>query len=207
LALDRTLDPTLRTAMQHRVNSFSVNPLEVSPKKEFQAALQRYDFLQAAAIHENGPLLRRLERDRRSELARFEATKPQQIRGGIFHYASFGLYTRRDNGDDFLQRLARFRQVNDALGFLDTAAAAGTQPEVAYDSIRIQSAVAELSSLLPEIESPATRMRAEQTIQKLQSLSADSELRAECLAALDALHGTATASGIWEGSGTPETLR
>jgi hypothetical protein len=207
LALDRTLDPSLRTAMQQRVNSFSVNPLETAPSKELLAAVQRYDLLQEAARSEDSPLLHRLEKDRRNELARFEANKSEQARDGIFHYATFGLYTPRAKGDDFLERLDRCRRVDYNLTFLDGLEAAGTQPEVAYDPVRIQRAVSQLTALLPEIDSRATRQHAEQTLEKLQGLSSDSQLKAQCLTALDFLHGTATASGIREGSGTPETLR
>jgi hypothetical protein len=207
LALDRTLDPSLRTAMQQRVNSFSVNPLETAPSKELLAAVQRYDLLQEAARSEDSPLLHRLEKDRRNELARFEANKSEQARDGIFHYATFGLYTPRAKGDDFLERLDRCRRVDYNLTFLDGLEAAGTQPEVAYDPVRIQRAVSQLTALLPEIDSRATRQHAERTLEKLQGLSSDSQLKAQCLTALDFLHGTATASGIREGSGTPETLR
>ena len=86
---------------------------------------------QGLAIDENTlyPLLRRLERDRRSELARFEATKPQQIRGGIFHYASFGLYTRRDNGDE-----SRPSQIGRQLHCTKLLAISGRRPPLGRDA-------------------------------------------------------------------------
>ena len=45
LALDRNVDANLRAAMQLRMKSFGVNPLETSAQKELQAALERYDRL------------------------------------------------------------------------------------------------------------------------------------------------------------------
>ncbi len=172
LSLDKTLDPSLRTAMQKRVYSFSVNPLESTTKKEFQAAAQRYQFLLAAAGDENSSLYRRVWQDRRSELARFDATKSQQVRADFFHYSTFGLYTRRDQAQDPLQRLARYRQVDDYTNFLESLEASGTPPEVAYDASRIKLAVAKLAILLPGIDSALVRARAEQSMQTLRELSA-----------------------------------
>ncbi len=201
LQLDKDLDPTLRASMLKRVNTFSVNPLEASAKNEFQAAVKRYDLLQA------NPPLRRLQKDRRAELARFEARPSQQVRADIFHFATFTLYTRRAQGEDVLDRLALYRAVDWDLGFLDKLSVAGTPPEVAYDSTLIRGTVSELALLLPDIKTPTIRARAEEAIKKLQNLSADSQLRAQCLEALDSLNGTTTASGLGEGSGSPATLR
>jgi hypothetical protein len=109
LALDKTLDANLRAAMQRRVDSLAVNPLETSPQREMRAALERYNVLQVSAANEDSHMSRRLEKDRRGELARFEATKSQQFRYSFFHYAALGLYTHRANDEDFLALLSRRR--------------------------------------------------------------------------------------------------
>jgi hypothetical protein len=207
LALDHSLDSSLRGAMQQRVNAFSVNPLETSAQSELRAALRRYDHLLAATGEKDGPLAKRLEKDRRGELARFEAGNAQQVRLGILHYATFSWYSPRAAGDDFLARLDKCRQADYYLTFLDGLAAAGTQPEVAYDRARIQQAISDLTSLLPEMEAPGRKQHAEQTIERLHALSADTELRAECAAALDSIRDPAPFSGVEEGSGSPETFR
>jgi hypothetical protein len=213
LALDHGLDSNLRTAMQQRVNSVSVNPLETSPQKEMRAALQRYDLLRAAASDQNSAFAHRLDKDRRIELARFQASKFQEVRGGIFHFATFGLYTRRAKGGDLVEKLDRYRHVEYFLNFLDSLAAAGTQPEVAYDSVHIQKAVSELTALLPGIESQTTRLHAEHTLERLDSLSLDPELSTQFRVALDSIRQPALVpagggkAAVAEGSGTPETLR
>jgi len=181
LSLDKTMDADLRSAMQKRVYSFSVNPLESTTKKEFQAATKRYELLTAAAANEHSSLYRRLEKDRRSELARFEATKAQQVRADIWHYSSFGLYTRRDQGDDALQRLARYRQIDYYTNFLEGIEASGTPPEVAYDAFRIRSAVAKLSLLLPDVDSASVRQRAEQSMHTLRESSLGGSVSSEAL--------------------------
>jgi hypothetical protein len=197
LALDQNLDSGLRAGMQRCVDSLAVNPLETSPRSEMPAALQRYNVLQAAAASEDSPLSRRLERDRRSELARFDSSKTGQVRDGVFHFATLGVYTRRaKNSQDVLARLDQRRRAEYYLNLLDTISAAGTQPEVAYDSSRIKTAVTQLSGLLPEIKAHGMREHAERTIEKLRGLSHDFEVKAECLAALDSMrqNGQTTAS-------------
>jgi len=214
VALDKNLDPNLRAAIQRRVDSLAVNPLETSPQSEMQAALERYDMLQASAANENSQISRRLEKDRRSELARFEASKSQLFRDSVFHYATLGLYTHRTSDSDFLTTLEKRRQLEYFLGFLDGLAAAGTQPEVAYDSYRIKSAVVQLSALLPEIPAldSETRDHARRTIERLNGLSADSDLKAEFLAALTSirqsgdLSATAASAAGMEGSSSSEAL-
>ncbi len=168
LALDHTLDPDLRSAMQKHVYTFSVNPLESSARNEFIAAQRRYNLLLVS------PMVRRLQNDRRAELARFEATRSQQVRADILHYVTIGLYTRRAKGEDVSERLARYRRVDSYLAFLDRVEAPGTPPEVAYDVARINAAVSGLNQLLPGIDSPATRERAQRAIERLQNLSATS---------------------------------
>lgn len=205
LALDKTLDPELRAAMQHRVDSLAVNPLETSPKREMEAALKRYDLLEAAVANDNGAIASRLEKDRRRELARYEESQSRDVRNDVFHYLSFGMYTHRSRDVDFLDALDKYRQAEAYLDFLDGLAAAGTAPEVAYDSSRIRDAVVRLKALLPELKSRDTQVHAERTLARLGGLSGDLDLRAECAAALDSM-GSST-SGALKGSGQTETLR
>jgi hypothetical protein len=191
--------------MRQRVRSLAVNPLEAATQHEMQAALQRYDVLEAAAANENSKMAWRLNKDRRAELARFEARKGAQVRDGIVHAATFGLYTQRAAADGFAERLEEYREVDYYVNFLDGLAAAGTPPEVAYDSERIRFALVQLSVLLPDLRTGDLRERAAHSIEKLRGLSADTELRAECTVALDSLSGTRASS--LEGSGKTETLR
>jgi len=205
LALDKSEDPSLLTAMRQRVRSLAVNPLEAATQHEMQAALQRYDLLEAAAANENSKMAMRLNKDRRAELARFEAHKGEQVRGDILHVATFGLYTQRAADAGFSARLEEYREVDYYVRFLDGLAAAGTRPEVAYDSARIRFALVQLSVLLPDLKTSALRERASHSIEKLRGLSADADLRAECTVALDSLSGTRASS--LEGAGKMETLR
>ena len=147
----------------------------------------------------------RLDKDRRGELARFEANKGAQVRDDVLHVAALGLYTHRAADDGFAEPLEEYREVDYYLSFLDGLDAAGTQPEVAYDSSRIRYALAQLHVLLPDLKASDIRDRAARTIEKLRALSEDTDLRAECTEALDSLSGARVEA--FEGLGKTETLR
>jgi hypothetical protein len=205
LALDKNLDPPLLNAMQRDLGSLAVNPLETATEREMEAALHRYDLLEAAAANENSKMAKRLEKDRRGELARFEAKKSGQVRDDILHVATLGLYTDRASDNGFSELLEEYREVDYYIGFVDGLTDAGTPPEVAYDSTRIRYALVQLSVLLPDLKNSAIRDRASNAIEKLRGLSVDTDLKAECTAALDSLTGTRVEA--LEGSGQTETLR
>jgi hypothetical protein len=190
LALDKSLDPALLSAMQQRVGSLAVNPLETATQREMHAALERYDLLEAAAASDRSKMAARLDKDRRAELARFGANRGEQIQSDLLHVATLGLYTHRAPELGFSELLEEYREVDYYLSFLDGLDAAGTQPEVAYDSSRIRYALMQLSVLLPDLKNSGMRERAAHTIQTLRGLSGDDELRAECTVALGSLNGT-----------------
>ncbi len=184
LALDRQLDPALRQEMQRRVDSLALNPLEAAPAREFAAARARYARLQAEC-GENGKLAARLDKQRRYELAYFAESKKAKITEDILHHATLGLYTHRARKTPAnLETLDADRRVENRLQLLDSLAAAGTEPEVAYDASRIHAAVAELTALLPAIRSSDVRAHAAATLLRLKDLSGDERLRADCLSAL-----------------------
>ena len=179
LAMDQTLNPTLRGEMEARVNSLAMNPLDVSPVRQMELAAARYQLLLAEA-NQGGRLQARVDKSRRAELARDEATRFQAIRAGVLHEMSLGMYTRRVKPDaENFVLVDRYRRAQYQLAFLDRLAARGTQPEVAYNSALIQKSVTELSTLLPQVDSSELRVHAEATLRRLQELSRDTALQAD----------------------------
>ena len=138
-------------------------------------------------------------------MERFEASKSRRLEDNLLHFASLGIYTHRASGDGVFERLDKYRQVEYYLAFLDGLAASGTEPEVAYDTARIDYAILQLTALLPESGTPETRGHAADVIEKLRNLSADTAFKAQCVAALDSMSGN-SASGL-ESSTRTETLR
>lgn len=186
IALDQQVDPSLRKEIQRRIDSLAINPLESAPQRELQAARVRYARLQAETS--DGMLLKRLDKQRRSELAYFEESKKARVARGLLHDVTLGMYTHRAPPDAAnLGALDSYRRVEYHLHFLDSLVETGTQPEVAYDSSRIQASVTELGRLMPDISSPVIRARASATLERLRSLSQDENLQANCSVTLLAL--------------------
>ncbi len=183
LALDRQLDPVLRQEMQRRVESMAINPLESAPRQEMKAAAERYDRLRLQA--EDGRLENRLNKERRAELAQYSERPGEVMRDSLLHFATFGAYTHRAKaGAENLAKLDRYRRLEYQLNILDQVSRHGTQPEVAYDAARMQHSILEIKALVPEIESRPLRSQALATLKRVEDLSRDGALQAECSAAI-----------------------
>jgi hypothetical protein len=193
LTLDRSLEPDLRQQMQRRAASLALNPLEGAPGRELADAANRYTQLTLDAGGD-GALVKRLDNDRRREVARFESTSWQRMRDDVLHAMTLGKYTNRAGRQEAdLRLLNSYRRVEYNLTFLDTLAAAGTPPEVANDPARIQGAVIELQTFLPDVQSQRIYAHAERTLLRVKQLSKDRALQADCSSAIDSLKiGAAT---------------
>jgi hypothetical protein len=188
LALDRELDPRLRQELQQRVQSFSLNPLETATAREMASSQQRYALLEAETKRPDGWLAKRLDNDRRAELSSAGRTGKSKFFAGALHAASLGLYTRRaPRAEENLAKLDSYRRIEYDLNFLDSLVAAGTPPEVVYQPARIQAAVKELTSLLPQISSAPARARAQRVLYGLRGLSQNAALQADCSSAIQSI--------------------
>ncbi len=186
LALDRKIDPRLKYQIQEQVNSLALNPLEVPPVRELQLARAHYHLLLEQA--QNGKLSTRVDGDRRAELAAFGEPVRARIGRTLLHSATFGAYTHRvkqDQGD--LAMLDRERRVFYHLNFLDSIAASGTRPEVAYKARRIQDSVTDLGKLMPDVHSPLIIAHITRTLQQVKTNSRDFRLQADCAATIASL--------------------
>jgi hypothetical protein len=188
LALDHSLQADLRSDMQQRLQSLDMNPLAAVPYRDLQVATARYQRLQAAA-EGDGALSALLAKERRAELAAFGESGHKRAAETLLHAASFGLYSHLARREDTnLAAIDRDRRVAYQLNFLDTLNRAGTQPEVAYDTTRIRSAINELARLMPQVQTAQIRTRAAAAIERLQTLSRDEDVQQDCSLALATLH-------------------
>jgi hypothetical protein len=188
LALDHSIDPALKKEMEGRIWSLAINPLGAAPQREIQDAMARYKLLEAEA-GENGHLMARVDQERRFELSSFGESEKARVAKSMLHLASLGLYKEQAKKDN-ISMVDSNRRVAYQLSFLDSVVQAGTPPEIAYDSQRIEFSVRELSSFMPAISSPGVRLHAEMTLQHLKSFSKDAELQAACTTALAAMKQT-----------------
>jgi hypothetical protein len=188
LALDNDLDPRLRHELEQRAGSLSSNPLESTPANEMESALNRYSWLTVEAAGDNSRLLRRIDNQRREELAGFNASRGRAGFDSAVHALTFGGYTHRTKPDDQnLQLLSVYRRMEHNLTFLDKLVAAGTPPEVVYQQSQISASILELSFLMPDIPSPQIRTHVRTTLASLSKISLDQSLRADCTRATHSL--------------------
>jgi hypothetical protein len=183
LALDHDLDPALRSELVKRSDSISSNPLEASPANEMASAVQRYSLLTAEAAGDGSRLVKRIDNERRAELASFSATPRREGVDIALHAVTLGEYTHRAKAkkdDEDLALLITYRRVEYNLDFLDRLVAAGTAPEVAYQPERVRASVAELTRLMPDIAATPVRDHVRATLQSLGKISGDETLRAAC---------------------------
>ena len=196
LAMDTHLDRKLRNEMQQHIESLEINPLESNPQREIAAAWARYAQLEQEA-RPNGPLLERIDKDRRRELASFGESGVGMTWYGALHELTFGAYTHRaKEGPAELEQLDRNRRVDYELAFLDSLTRAGTRPEVTYNSAHIEKSISELGNLLPNVHSRAVTVHATETLEKLKQLSFDAGVQADCSRSVALLgSGSAGTSG------------
>lgn len=184
LTLDRALDPVFHKEIEHRMDSAIVNPLVAAPDCEMQVAARQYIALEAQS-EENGHLMDRLRKARRSEIAVFGRTMKSRVMDSFLYVGSFGLYqpTAKESPDN-VGKLDCYRRIGYQLNFLDSVAGAGTPPEVGYEIPRLQASITELESLVPRVQSPAVRAHARDTLLRLSGLSRKAALQEECLLAI-----------------------
>ena len=85
--------------------------------------------LEAEAQQPDGWLAKRLDKERRSELASIGRTGKSKFFAGALHVASLGFYTRRaPRADGNLAKLDSYRRVEHDLNFLEGLINAGTPP-------------------------------------------------------------------------------
>ena len=181
LALDRTIDPSLKKDMETRIRWLAVNPLEAAPQREIQNAIARYKLLEKEA--DDGDLMARVDQEHRFELSSFGEGEKTKLTKSMLRVATFGFYKQQAKSNDIFM-LDHERRVTYQLNFLDSLIQAQTPPEISYDRQRIKSSVRELSSLMSSIAAPAVRSHAEATLEHLKNLSKDDDLRTDCTTAL-----------------------
>jgi hypothetical protein len=183
LALDNGMDPKLRTLLQRRIDSVALNPLEGSPQHEVQVAEARYNALLNEAS--SGELEKQLGKTRAAELAQFGKTQQARTAQAFLSTVSFTLASPHYAGnEDVSSELDRTRRIQADLDLLHAAAKVGPNPEIAYDTDRMRTAVQELSQLLPGVRSQNVRKDAASTVARLVDLTKDRELLADCSALL-----------------------
>lgn len=177
VTLDNEMDDRLRKAIQGRLDNVSVNPLEAAPQREMHNAEIRYAGLQQE-YGDEGEVAALIDHQHRAEISDFGKSTAHREWDLFFHVATFGIYRDRES-QDTIAKLRTYRHVEAQLAFLDSLAATGTKPEVAWDPARIASSVNELATLMPQVQVRSVREHAVATLKSLRRMSESPELDAD----------------------------
>ena len=180
LSLDQSLDADLRVELQKRLEVMGINPLEQSVFSQSKIAAKQYNALLSYADSPKG-LLKRLDRDRQSELTAYRHSLQARIGLKLAHVVTLGAFTHKEAADQkaLAFELGRYRRAQRNEQFLETVARSTPQVEVVWNPERIEQAMNDLRStgLLPknpqvfqqvlrQIRDEATRARLEQVVEK-----------------------------------------
>jgi hypothetical protein len=193
LSLNTSLDANFRNELQRRIQSAAVNPLDAPAPRETASAWRRFENLQSAASKEQLEL--RVDRDRRRELARFGEGEKARLFWSTVHLSTFGLYTRRaPTGDDNRDVLARNREIESLIRYLELVSEAGDRPEVAYPPQKIKDSISQLANLIGPGVPGSIRHRALKLLNGVGGQTQDAGIRNECEQALVSLNLRAPAT-------------
>jgi hypothetical protein len=182
LALDRSMDPTLRTDLRQRLEMMGVNPLEESVFEESTFARKQYQALLAYAADPEG-LPARLEKDRAAELTTYEHRPPARAGLKLAHFATLGIYSHHEpqRNTALAAALDKQRRASGEIRFLESVLRSSARPELVWD---MDEVLRSLDSLAAE-GFPA---RSAKAVERIMAQTTDAETRALFERALYNLH-------------------
>lgn len=184
MALDTSIDPSLRAELQKRLESAGVNPIEESVFDEADIARRQYAALLRYARDPEG-LPARIERDREKEMTAYRHGFGERLGLRMASIATLGIYRHRDPADT----IAEQRRVGRQIDFLARVVKSGPQAEVVWNMEDVRRAVDELAaSKLPR--------RSAELVAKIMRQTGDAETRALCARALQGLDIASAGGGM-----------
>lgn len=199
LAVDSTLDPTLKAELARRVAHLAVNPLENGTSTEATVANEQYAALLQYAGSENG-LTVKLDRERRKELDSYTHSKAWRFFAGLGRFFTRGPHADPAHPDTQVRmELASYRRASYQMRFLEQVLKSSPRPEVVWDAEGIRRSVEALSA-----DAPANP-RAARLIARVFTSSSDFGLRFACLRALNRLEIEQAHNELWRLSQNPAT--
>lgn len=179
LALSDSLEPSLRDEISRRMNRVSLDPMDNDAASELRLAREQYAALVRYARRADG-LSRRLARDRRAEMARYEHGRAERILYRLGNVMSFGLYTRREQATpERLAQLELQRRLAFHTRLLRDAAESSPVVEVTRDIETIRRSL----RFIAEHGAQASA-RAARTAARIFARTQDAETRELCLRSL-----------------------
>ncbi len=173
LMLDKGFDSDFRSKLTSGLSRMSINPLEVAPEWELQAAKLNYSALEYKIGESSFPT--DLDKQRRFELAASRESSEARLRDSLLHLVSFGAYTHRQPASESTRMdVEEERQRLATLDFLEKSTK-GVDPGLADNHAEIAQATAHLAKLMGATAPTAERRRAAMIASRL-STSRDAKL-------------------------------
>jgi hypothetical protein len=184
MALDRSIDPSLRTELQKRLDSAGVNPIEESVFEEADIARRQYAALLRYADDPAG-LPARLERDREGEMTRYQHRMKARFGMKMATLATLGIYRHHEKE---MGTLAQERHTARQIEFLARVAKSGPEAQVVWNMDEVRRAVDEVAAQrLPH--------RSAELVARIMHQTNDAETRALCERALRSIEPATVAGG------------
>ncbi|HEY6045473.1 MAG TPA: hypothetical protein VIU65_02655, partial [Pyrinomonadaceae bacterium] len=141
LAFNATIDPKLRSELEHRLETVSINPLANDSDSEIELARQQYDALVRFARRDDG-LPARIERDRRAEMVPLVHGPFARFMIGLGNVLSFGRYVHREDATpELADRMEVARRVKHHTQFLQEVAKSSPQIEVVWNMTDVRASL------------------------------------------------------------------
>jgi hypothetical protein len=141
LAFNSTIDPQMRTELERRLETVSLNPLSNDSDSEIELARQQYDALVKFARRDDG-LPAKIERDRRSEMVPLVHGPFARFMIGLGNVLTFGRYVHREDATPELgERMEVARRVKYHTRFLQEAGKSSPQIEVVWSMTDVRTSL------------------------------------------------------------------
>ena len=179
LALNNSLDPGLRQAIDGRIEHVSLNPFENDLDVEANLARGQYAALIAFAKDPEG-LAAKVDRDRRAELTPLDHGRNAQVAFNILHVISFGRYVHREpESPETDARLDIARRLDYHSKFLAQVAKSTVDIDVSGNVAEIRRSLSYISEHSSEADGRAVMATA-----RIFSRTNDENIRRACLDSL-----------------------
>jgi hypothetical protein len=141
LGFNSTIDPKLRSELEHRLENVSLNPLSNDSDSEIELARQQYDALVRFARRDDG-LPAKIERDRRAEMVPLVHGPFARFMIGLSNVLTFGRYVHREKATpELTDRMEVARRIKHHTQFLHEVAKSSPQVEVVWKMSDIRASL------------------------------------------------------------------
>ena len=197
LALNTTLDPSLKSEMLHRLDHLAINPLQNGLSTEATVAKEQYTALVEYA--QSREFAAKLDRERRKELASYTQSHAARMLAALGHFFLSPADNRSPSESELMAQLGARRSLAYHRRYLQQILAASPRPDVVANPDDLLAAIESLGAD-PRAGSQASRLLAD-----VFARSADSEVRYACLRALQHSNGLEARQELLRLSQDPKT--